>query len=211
VSRGIFITFEGGEGSGKSTQIRLLAQALQEGGAHVLVTREPGGTPAGERIRDILLGRDHPRFDPMTEMLLHFAARREHLVQVIWPALDRGNVVLCDRFADSTLAYQGYGLGLGEEPVRALYRIAVGTFAPDWTLILDLPVETGLARARKRSGLGDRYEDRDTAFHERLRNAYLALARAEPNRCDVIDASGNIAAVQADILARLKARFQGLP
>ncbi|MFO1189190.1 MAG: dTMP kinase [Alphaproteobacteria bacterium] len=207
MTAGRFITFEGGEGSGKSTQIKLLAEALGRRGLDLIVTREPGGTPAGERIRDILLGREHPKLDPMTEALLHFAARREHLVQVIWPALDRGTWVLCDRFADSTLAYQGHGLGLDEQAIHHLYRLAVGAFVPDHTIILDLPVASGLDRARKRNGTGDRYEDRDVAFHERLRQAYLGLARAEPARCAVIDASGPIARVHAAIMASVDRKF----
>lgn len=203
---GRFITFEGGEGSGKSTQARMLVAALEGRGIGAIATREPGGTPAGERIREIILGRDHPTLDPTTEALLHFAARREHLVGRIWPALDRGDWVVCDRFADSTLAYQGHGLGLGEEVVRDLYRLTVGDFQPDCTFVLDLPVACGLARVRGREGPGDRYEDRDAAFHEQLRAAFLAIARAEPTRCAVIDARAGADEVHAAVMAALRAR-----
>ena len=197
---GRFITFEGGEGAGKSTHVRLLAEALRAAGLAVVETREPGGSPGAEEIRALLVHGEVARWDAMTEALLHFAARRDHVTRIIRPALGRGDWVLCDRFADSTMAYQGYGHRLGREAIDELYALTLGDLAPDLTIILDLPVEVGLGRAgsRQDSG-GTRYERMDSAFHERLRTGFLAIAERDPGRCLVIDANRPIEAVQQAI------------
>ena len=192
---GRFITFEGGEGVGKSTHVRLLADALRGAGLGVVETREPGGSPGAEQIRELLIHGEVARWDAMTEALLHFAARRDHVARVIQPALASGDWVLCDRFADSTMAYQGYGHGLGSEVIEQLYALAVGDLTPDLTVILDLPVGEGLRRAETRESGGTRYERMDQAFHERLRSGFLAIAERDPERCLVIDASLPIDAV----------------
>ncbi|MGQ9370300.1 dTMP kinase [Azospirillum sp. A39] len=205
--RGRFITLEGGEGAGKSTQVRLLADALAACGVAVVTTREPGGSPGAEEIRRLLVSGDTGRWGGLTEALLHTAARRDHLERTVWPALDAGRWVLCDRFADSTMAYQGYGLGLGREPVEALQRVALGGFRPDLTVILDLAVEQGLTRTHARRGGEDRYERMDLAFHERLREGFRDIARREPERCVVIDAAHPVEAVQAAILDAVTRRL----
>ena len=199
MARGRFITIEGGEGAGKSTQIKLLAAWLQERGISVLATREPGGSPGAEAIRALLVEGDAGKWDGLTEALLHFAARRDHLVRTVWPALDRGDWVISDRFADSTKAYQGYGHGLDSQFIDRLYEMVVGAFKPDLTVILDLPVETGLERAARRAGQETRYESMDLDFHRRLRQGFLDIARADPARCAVIDAQGTTEAVQIAI------------
>lgn len=207
MARGKFITFEGGEGAGKTTQIALLAEALRRAGLAVRTTREPGGSPGAEQIRKLLVSGVTDRWDPMCEALLHFAARRDHLHKVILPALEAGEWVLSDRFADSTMAYQGYGQDLGRGPVEALYRLVVGDFAPDLTLILDVPVELGLGRAAVRRDGEDRYERLGHAFHERLREAYRDIQRREPERCALIGASGEVDAVQAAIRVAVAERL----
>lgn len=200
IERGCFITLEGGEGAGKSTQIRHLAERLKERRLDVLLTREPGGTPGGEAIRHLLVNGDTGRWQPMTEALLHTAARVEHVRNVIEPALSRGVWVISDRFADSTRAYQGAAQGLSVETVNDLQRLALGTFAPDLTLILDLPVTVALERTRGRgAGAEDRYERMGNSFHERLRAAFLGIARNEPVRCRVIDASGSVEEVASRV------------
>jgi dTMP kinase len=204
---GRFITFEGGEGGGKSTQLKLLAEALAGSGLEVVTTREPGGSPGAEDIRALLVQGDVLRWDGITEALLHSAARRDHLVRTVWPALARGAWVLCDRFADSTLAYQGYGHGLALATIENLTRITVGDFAPDLTLVLDLAVETGLGRAGGRGGAEDRYERMDAAFHQRLRQGFLAIARADPGRCVVVDAARPVAEVHQAVLAAVTDRL----
>jgi len=204
---GRFITLEGGEGAGKSTQIARLATALAGAGIHVVTTREPGGSVAGERIRKLLVEGEPGSLTPMTEALLHFAQRAEHLDRTIRPALAAGEWVVCDRFADSTMAYQGYGHGLGRRPMAALYRLVCGDFQPDLTLILDVPVEVGLARAASRRGTETRYEQMDVAFHERLRRGFLDIARREPRRCAVIDTTQGIDAVTAQILKTVARRL----
>jgi len=205
--RGRFITLEGGEGGGKSTQARRLAAWLETAVDEVVLTREPGGAPGAEQIRRLLVDGDVQRWDPVTEALLHSAARREHLVATVLPALERGAWVLSDRFADSTMAYQGYGHGVDREALADLYRICVGTLKPDLTLILDLPVEAGLARAAVRAGGEDRYERMDRDFHERLRQGFLEIARGEPERCVVIDAAQDEDSVHAAIVATLGKRL----
>lgn len=206
MSQGYFITFEGGEGSGKSTQIRRLAERLKPGDREVVLTREPGGTPGGEEIRNLILNGAVDRWSPVSEALLMSAARRDHLERVIRPALDRGAVVLCDRFADSTRAYQGSGGAVDPAFIDSLERFVVEATRPHLTLILDLPVAEGLARAGARGGEA-RFESKGLAFHERLRTAYLAIARAEPERCQVIDATGTQDQVAAAIEAALADRL----
>jgi dTMP kinase len=205
--KGRFVTFEGGEGAGKSTQIALLAAALRQRGLPVLITREPGGSPGAESIRALLVTGEAGRWDATSEALLNFAARRDHLVSTIWPALDRGEWVLCDRFADSTLAYQGYGGKMRISAIRSLYKLVVGDFAPDLTLILDLPVSVGLQRAMARGGGEDRYERMGLDFHKRLRRGFLAIAKREPRRCAVIPADQTIETVQAAILSVIETRL----
>lgn len=198
-ARGRFVTLEGGEGAGKSTQLRLLADALRAAGLEVVATREPGGSPGAEQIRELLVNGAVGRWDAVTEALLHFAARRDHLTKTVWPALDRGSWVVSDRFADSTRAYQGYGHGLDLATIDRLYAVTVGDFAPDLTIVLDLPVEAGLRRAADRAGGEDRYEKMDLGFHRRLRDGFLAIARAAPERCLVVDADRPVAEVQRSI------------
>ncbi|MGH7053326.1 MAG: dTMP kinase [Stellaceae bacterium] len=203
--RGKFITIEGGEGAGKTTQVRLLVEALGRAGIAAHGTREPGGSPGGEAIRHLLLDGAAGAWDATSEALLMVAARREHVVRTIRPALAQGVWIVCDRFADSTLAYQGYGGGLPVAALLALHRFALGDFVPDLTVILDLPVKEGLARAAARGGgspaAGDRFERRDRAFHERLRQGFLAIARADPARCAIVDAGAEVAAVHRAVLA----------
>lgn len=193
--RGKFITLEGVEGSGKSTQALRLARALEAAGETVLSVREPGGTPAAEAVRAILLDPAHVGLAGEVELLLVAAARCDHVVRVIAPALDAGTHVVCDRFSDSTRAYQGGGRGVVADTVEVVDRIARGDLAPDLTLLLDVPAETGLARARRRNAdcaAEDeaRFEDEEIAFHRRVRSALLRQARREPERIWVIDASG---------------------
>lgn len=199
---GCFITLEGPEGAGKSTNREFLAERLRERGIDVLLTREPGGTPLAERIRELLLA---PSDEPMasdTELLLVFAARAQHLDQVIRPALARGTVVLCDRFTDATYAYQGGGRGLAKQRIEQLENFVQGDLRPDLTLIFDLRVDIGLSRAAARGRL-DRFEQEGLGFFEAVRNAYLERARQAPTRYQVIDAGQPLAAVQRDLQALL--------
>jgi dTMP kinase len=198
-----FITFEGGEGGGKSTQLRALAEALRAAGEDVVTTREPGGAPGAEEIRRLLVEGEPGRWAPEAEALLHFAARAEHLDKVIRPALKAGKWVLCDRFADSTIAYQGYGQGVDRDWLQQLRHRVVAATEPGLTLVLDLPVETGLSRALAQQ----RYERMGSAFHVRLRDGFRAIAREEPERCVVIDAARKIEAVAADVKAAVAQRY----
>jgi len=207
VTTGKFITFEGGEGGGKSTQLALLAKVLEDAGIEVVTTREPGGTSGAEEIRNLLVRGTTDRWAPLAEVLLHFAARIDHVEKVIQPALESGAWVLCDRFTDSTMAYQGGGHGLGFDRIRELHHQILGNFRPDLTLILDLPVEEGLARAFGRAGAEDRYERMDLGFHERIRATFLAIGEEEPNRCAIIDATGGVDDVQRDICAEVSHRL----
>ena len=196
----LFVTFEGPEGCGKSTQMRLLAAFLREQGHDVLATREPGGTAIGDRVRAVLLDPVHSEMQPSTEFLLFSAARAQHVAQVIQPHLARGGIVLCDRFADSSLAYQGYGHCLDLDALRAITRFATGGLTPDLTFCLDLPVELGLRR--KAGGSGDawnRMEQKEMAYHQRVRSGYLAMAAQDPGRWVLLDASRGIKSVQARI------------
>jgi len=207
LSRGTFITLEGGEGAGKSTQLRRLENKLVDRGLRVLLTREPGGSPGAEAIRDLLVTGDVARWTPLTETLLHFAARKDHLEKTVCPALERGEWVICDRFVDSTLAYQGVAQGLGTEPIQQLRRLVVGSDMPQLTLILDLPVDVGLARAKARGAGEDRYERMGRDFHHKLRQAFLDIAEAEPERCVVIDATVSEEEVAAQIWSAVTSRL----
>jgi dTMP kinase len=204
---GRFITLEGGEGAGKSTQVGRLKEWLKERGHEAVATREPGGAPGAEMVRKLLVEGPAERWDGITEALLHFAARRDHLRSTVWPALKRGAWVISDRFADSTMAYQGYGHGADRTLLRGLYDMAVGDFCPDLTLILDLPVETGLARATARRGSETRYESLPVAFHERVRAGFLDIAAADPERCVVVDASKDIETIAAAIAEAVGSRL----
>lgn len=214
-ARGIFISFEGGEGTGKSTQAKLLRERLASAGVPALVTREPGGSSGAERIRALLLDPDHPRFGARAEALLFYAARADHLETLIGPALDTGRWVICDRFSDSTRAYQGALGRLEPAVVESLEALVVGDRGPDLTILLDLPAEVGLARAAARRGDAgvDGFEREAPAFHEALRKAYLDLAAAHPDRIAVIDASGPAetvaAAVWGTVGTRLASRLSG--
>jgi dTMP kinase len=192
--RGRFITFEGIDGSGKSTQMRMLAGRLRAEGHDVFEAVEPGGTAIGRQIRRILLDSSNQDLRPITELLLYFASRAQNVEECILPALSTGKIVLCDRFTDSTLAYQGYARGLGEETVLALDRIACHGLAPDITLLIDLDVETGLARVQKRNaGAADvetRMDDQSLEFHRKVREAYLALAKQHADRFRIVDGRG---------------------
>ena len=207
--RAKFITFEGGEGAGKSTQLRLLADRLRKENIAVEVTREPGGTPGAEAIRELLVRGDAARWTPMTEAFLHVAARTDHVARFIQPALNEGKWVLCDRFADSTVAYQGYGHGLDKSVIAQLNKMALSDVRPDLTLIFDIPVKEGLARSRKPSQLRgeDRYEKMDVGFHERIREGFLEIAAQEPQRCRVINATGSVEMVAEQIAAHIGSHF----
>lgn len=195
---GLFITLEGPEGAGKSTNREYLAARLREHGIDVLMTREPGGTPLAERIRELLLAPSDETMAADTELLLMFAARAQHLAQVIRPALARGTVVLCDRFTDATYAYQGGGRGLCVERIATLETFVQGTLRPDLTLVFDLPIEVGLARAAARGRL-DRFEQEGHAFFEAVRQAYLQRAAQHPQRYSLLDAGQPLEAVQRAI------------
>jgi dTMP kinase len=198
--RGRLITLEGGEGGGKSTQSRQLLIWLKAQGVDAMATREPGGSPGGERIRELLVTGIADRWTPLTEVLLHYAARQDHIRTIIEPALSAGRWVVCDRFFDSTLAYQGYGHGVPLNFIEALRQQIVGdTYLPDLTLILDLPAEEGLRRSHARDNRERRYESMPIDFHERLRRGFQEIAKREPKRCIVIDASRTVDEVQAAI------------
>jgi dTMP kinase len=201
VAQGKFITFEGGEGAGKSTQLTRLVARLREGGREVVATREPGGSPGAEGIRELVLKGAADRWSPVTETLLMYAARRDHVERVIRPALNRGAWVVCDRFADSTRAYQGAAGGTDPGLIAALETYVLEGTRPDVTLIFDLPVAVGLERAHARAGAEMRFESKGEAFHERLRQAFLAIAKAEPERCAVIDATGSLDEVEEKVWA----------
>ena len=197
--RGRFITFEGGEGAGKSTQIRRLAIRLRERGIETIVTREPGGSAGAEALRDLLLAGAAKPFGPFAEALLFNAARDDHLEVTIRPALEAGHWVLCDRFADSTRAYQGASGSVDDTVLRAMERIVVGRTRPDLTVILDIPPAEGLRRAVGRGMGSDRFESEALTFHEKLRENFLAIAAREPQRCAVIDGTRDPESVGAEI------------
>jgi dTMP kinase len=204
---GLFITFEGGEGSGKTTQIRLLKEAMEQMGKEVLLTREPGGSEGAEKIRPLLVS-GNANWDALTEVLLFSAARRDHLVNKIWPALKEGKIVLCDRFADSTLAYQGYGRKDDKElqqKLMDLYQMIAGDFRPDLTFILDIDPEIGLKRSCDRLGNNERrFEDMDIQFHKNLRQAFLKIAQQDNQRCHVIQTNRSVEEIHQDIMEIIK-------
>jgi len=204
--KGKFITLEGGEGAGKSTQVKQLAAFLRAQNIDTVQTREVGGAPSAESIRDLWLTKEE-HWDPLTELLLINAARREHLIKTVFPALERGAWVVCDRFADSTRAYQGIGLGLGLDVVEKIYQTIAPDFEPDLTLLLDLPIEKGLARMSARGGPDDRYQQKDKDFHQKLRDAYLSLAAQYRHRFRIIDASQDAATVTEAIIKTVRGYF----
>lgn len=197
VTRGKFITFEGGEGAGKTTQARLLVDKLRARGLNVVQTREPGGSPGAEAIRNLVVAGDAERWSARTETLLMYAARSDHLERTIRPALDGGQWVVCDRFADSSRVYQGAGGGTPASLIEALDAAIVGGDQPDLTLIFDLPVDVGLERAFGRGLFETRFESKGLEFHQRLRDGFLDVARRHPERCVVIDATGEVDQVAA--------------
>jgi len=208
--KGLFVTFEGSEGCGKSTQIRRLSEVLRADGREVVFLREPGGTPVGERIRHLLQHDDQAEaMTPETELLLFAASRAQLVREVIRPALDRGAIVLCDRFLDSTSVYQGVARALGQKDVASINAFAVGGTLPDLTLVLDLDASEGRRRASLRGGPQDRMEKEDPVFYEAVRKGYLALALGEPGRFCVIDASGDEEEVAASIGSVIKERCHG--
>lgn len=200
IKKPLFITLEGGEGVGKTTQINRLAEQLTRSGYKVITTREPGGTPEGEKIRSLFVRDEGVDWTPMAELLLVLAARSVHVERVVWPALEAGKIVLCDRFSDSTLAYQGYGRGLKGDVIASLTGQVIGGLIPDLTFVLDMPVELGLSRSTKRLAregnkgqpTEDRFEKLDVAFHQRVREGFLDIARSEPGRCVVINAENSV-------------------
>ncbi|HYK80499.1 MAG TPA: dTMP kinase [Micropepsaceae bacterium] len=224
--RGKFISFEGGEGAGKSTQARMLRDSLESHGRTVLLTREPGGSRGAEEIRKLLVEGEPERWTPLAETLLFIAARADHVARLIGPALNAGTWVISDRFADSTFVYQGIARGLGIETVRHLQRAALGGFAPDLTIILDMEPQEGLKRAAGRGlalydkggpastaasvhqAIENRFERFDAAFHARLRDGFLRMAVAEPARCSVIDGSREADAIAADVWRIVAERLQ---
>jgi dTMP kinase len=207
VTHGRFITFEGGEGTGKSTQAARLVERLRARDLEVVQTREPGGSQGAEEIRNLALNGDAGRWSPMTETLLMYAARSDHLERTVRPALDAGRWVVCDRFADSSRAYQGVGGGAPAAFIEALDAAVVGGTQPDLTLVFDLPVEIGLERAFGRGLFETRFESKGLAFHERLRRGFLAIAEAHPERCVVIDADGDQDTVAARVWTAVEARL----
>jgi len=207
VATGRFITLEGGEGAGKSTQAQRLAERLRGRGKTVVATREPGGSEGAEAIRELLVTGGADRWSAVTETLLMYAARRDHIERTIAPALAQGDWVVSDRFADSTRAYQGAAGGASGSLIQALERYVLGETRPDLTLILDLPAEAGLARVAERAHAETRFEAKGVEFHRRLRDGYLAIARVESDRCAVIDAQGPLDTVAAAIWAVVEARL----
>ena len=205
---GKFISFEGGEGTGKSTQATMLVQHLEKSGVKTICTREPGGTEIAEDIRELLVRRAPSGWDPFTEALLHFAARRSHLVETIWPSLKKGIWVVTDRFTDSSMAYQGIAMGLGRETIQRLKKLVVEDFSPDLTLIMDLQVEEGLRRTEKRFGERNRYDEMDFQFHKKVRDGFLEIASTESKRCVVIDSSQSIETIGQNIIDVVNKRFK---
>lgn len=216
--RGKFITFEGLDGTGKSTQMEKLAKALRARGLSVVVTREPGGTPTGEKIRDVILDSATTGLSPMAEMALMFASRAQHIAEVIQPGMSAGKIVLCDRFTDSTEAYQGAGRKLGSKAVLELHRILCGDLQPDLTLLMDSDVALSVERARRRNQQSarngrsqkdeNRFEQESRSFFTRVRQGYMAIARREPERVVVIDARGTPSQTHAKILEVVRTRFR---
>lgn len=213
LSPGKFITFEGGDGTGKSTQLNLLSDYFSSHQINNIKTKEPGGTPVGQELRQLLLCGDKNKFDPIAEALLYFADRRVHLVNKIWPAIHDGEWVLSDRFADSTIAYQFYGYNqrVDYATLMELYNLTVGDFKPDLTIILDLDPRVGIARSfQKAQGMivkETRFESRDIEFHDNLRHGFLEIARKEPDRCLVFDANKSVDELHQDIIKAVSERY----
>ena len=215
MTKGVFITLEGGEGTGKSTQVKMLGAALSAAGVDAVLTREPGGTDQAERIRNLMIQREAGNFDPLTEAMLMMSARREHLVNKIWPSMEQGKWVVSDRFVDSTRAFQGYGMGLDQGLIDRIYEMIAGAFQPDLTFVFDIDAEKGLSRslkqlavtADKNESTEDRYERMGVPFHNRLRQGFLDIAKRFPDRCVIIDASQDIAAIHGQILKTIETRF----
>lgn len=215
MTKGVFITLEGGEGTGKSTQVKMLGAALATAGLNAVMTREPGGTDQAERIRNLLIQRDAGNFDPLTEAMLMMSARREHLVNKIWPSMEQGKWVVSDRFVDSTRAFQGYGMGLDQALIDRIYAMIAGDFQPDLTFMFDIDAEKGLSRslkqlavtADKNESTEDRYERMGVPFHNRLRQGFLEIAKRFPDRCVIIDAAQDIATIHGQILKTIETRF----
>ncbi len=211
--QGIFITFEGGEGTGKSTQIKLLSDYLNSKGIKNITTKEPGGTPIGQELRKLLVCGDKDKFDPIAEALLYYADRRIHLMNKIWPALNSGSWVLSDRFADSTTAYQYYGYNkrVEKDVLQRLYNLTVGDFKPNLTILLDINPEIGLSRSLKKAESmttkETRFESRELEFHNNMRNGYLELAKQEPERIVVLNANQTIEALHQDIVNVINERY----
>jgi dTMP kinase len=199
---GLFITFEGGEGAGKTTQLRVLREKLEKAGKTVVATREPGGTPGAEALRKLLVNGEAYEWDGATETLLHFAARRDHVEKLIKPALQEGSVVLCDRFFDSTYAYQGYGHGQDMKFIDTIRAAVINDLKPDLTFLLDLPVEEGFKRVQAQQS----YEKLPREFHERLRQGFLDMAKKEPKRFVVVDATQNAEKVAETVWNAVKSR-----
>ncbi|MEB3102387.1 dTMP kinase [Ferviditalea candida] len=207
--KGIFITFEGPDGAGKTTQLKKLAFALQEEGWSAVVTREPGGTMISDKIREILLSPDHVEMSDQAEVLLYAASRAQHVRELIAPSLNRGEIVLCDRFVDASIAYQAYGLGVEERVVRSVNEFATGGLVPDRTYMLDIPVEESRHRLLTRSGAEltpelDRIEQKELEYHRRVREGFLRIAQAEPHRVRLLDAAGSEEVLAGAILSDVK-------
>lgn len=206
--QGKFITFEGGEGGGKSTQSKMLVAAIKQAGINVVHTREPGGTDGAEAIRELLVTGDINKWDAVSEAFLHLAARRDHVNKMIQPNLKKGHFVICDRFSDSTIAYQGYGHELGRNFVTKLQNLTIGEFVPDLTFILDISTDIGIRRADARSSREDRYEKMGLAFHERVRKGFKDSAKLDPARCVVVNADDTIENIHKTIIDMANRRLR---
>lgn len=201
------ITFEGGEGAGKSTQVKLLAAAFEKSGHKSALTREPGGTEGAEAIRNLLVNGDSAKWDATTELLLHLTARHDHITKFIRPQLAQGSHVICDRFTDSTIAYQAYGHGLGINYVSQFCNLVLGNFQPDLTIILDIETQNGISRAGARGIAENRYEKMGLDFHENVRHGFLEIAKSNPQRCVVINAEDDIDSIHRQIVAEVALRL----
>ncbi len=210
MKKGLFITFEGVEGAGKTTQIELLKSELDRRGIEYIVTREPGGTAIGEKIRGVLLDPENKEMNYMTELLLYYASRAQHLYEKINRAKESGKVVICDRYSDSTMAYQGYGRGIDKQLIETLNAVVERGNKPDITFIIDADPEVTLVRAKRKSGnVGDRLEQESLEFHKRVREGFIAAAEREPKRVAVIDGRKSIEEINSDIIARLFEKLGG--